>query len=149
MNSINEHIAMIFEEMAVMLEMDDVAFKPRAYEKAAQQIRNFPESLDVVYRQKGRDGLDAIPGVGTGLAEKIEEFLQTGRLGEYERYVKKYPVRISELRSVEGLGPKMIKELYQECGIRTLRDLEKAVKNHTLRSLPHLGEKKEERRGLP
>ena len=143
MNSINEHIAMIFEEMAVMLEMDDVAFKPRAYEKAAQQIRNFPESLDVVYRQKGRDGLDAIPGVGTGLAEKIEEFLQTGRLGEYERYVKKYPVRISELRSVEGLGPKMIKELYQECGIRTLRDLEKAVKNHTLRSLPHLGEKKE------
>lgn len=143
MNSINERIATIFDEMAVFLEMDGVAFKPRAYERAAEQIRHFPESIDVVYRQKGRDGLDAIPGIGTGLAEKIEEFLQTKHIGEYERYLQKYPVRISELRSVEGLGPKMIKELYNELGIKKLSDLERAVKQKKLRSLSGFGEKKE------
>lgn len=144
MDSLNEHIANIFDEMAVFLDMDGVAFKPRAYEKAAESIRDFPTRLDAVYCEKGRKGLDAVPGVGIGLTEKIEEFLRTNRIAEYERFKKKYPVRISELRMVEGVGPKMILILFKKLGVRTLNDLRKAVKQHKLQGLQGFGEKKEE-----
>lgn len=144
MNSVNETIASIFEEMAVFFDMDDVTFKPRAYEKAAESIRDFSDGLDDVYRERGRKGLSAIPSVGTGLAEKIEEFLKTKHIAEYEQFKKKYPVRISELRRVEGVGPKMILALYTKLGVQTLNDLRKAVKQHKLQGLPGFGEKKEE-----
>lgn len=144
MNSFNEHIANIFNEMSVFLDMDGVAFKPRAYEKAAESIRDFPQSLDVVYRERGRKGLDTVPGVGVGLAEKIEEFLKTRRIAEYRRYKKKYPVRISELQMVEGVGPKMMLILYKKLGVKTLNDLRKAIKQHKLRDLPGFGEKSEQ-----
>ncbi len=143
MNVINETIATIFDEIAVFLEMDSIAFKPRAYEKAAESIRDFPQGLDALYQQKGRKGLDTIPGVGAGLAEKIEEFLKTKRIAEYEQFKKKYPVRISELRAIEGVGPKMILMLYKKLGVRTLSDLRKAVQQKKLRGLPGFGEKKE------
>lgn len=144
MNLINEQIAKIFDEMAVFFDMEGIAFKPRAYEKAAENIRNFSEGIDSVYSEKGRKGLNAISGVGTGLAEKIEEFLKTKRIAEYEVYQKKYPIRISELRAVEGIGPKVILALYKNLGVRTVADLLQAVKRHKLRGMPGFGEKKEE-----
>ncbi len=143
MNTINETVTHIFDEMAVFLEMEGIAFKPRAYEKAAESIRDFPQGLDALYQQKGRKGLDALSGVGLGLAEKIEEFLKTKRIAEYERFKKKYPIHISELRAVEGVGPKMILMMYKKLGVRTLRDLRNAVQQKKLRDLPGFGEKKE------
>jgi len=143
LDNCNERIATIFDELAVLMEMNDVLFKPRAYEKAAGEIREYPENLDAVYRQKGRKGLDAIPGIGMGLAEKIEEFLKTKRIAEYERFKKKYPIHISELRRVEGVGPKMMLMLYKKLGVRTLKDLRSAVQQKKLRGLPGFGEKKE------
>lgn len=144
MNLINEQIAKIFNEMAVFFDIEGIAFKPRAYEKAAESIRSLPEELDVIYREKGRKGLDAIPSIGSGLAEKIEEFLKAKRIAEYEQFKKKYPIRISELRAVEGVGPKMILELYKNLGVRTMTDLLQAVRQHKLRTLSGFGEKKEE-----
>ena len=44
---------------------------------------------------------------------------------------------------IEGLGPKRLKVLYEKLGIRNLKDLEEAIKNHKIAILPGFGEKTE------
>src|SRR3989344_488879 len=125
--------------------MDDVAFKPRAFEKAAETIESLDESLEEVFSDQGEKGLLKIPGVGKGIAEHIVEVLKTGKLTIHEKLKKKYPVAIAELTSVEGIGPKTVKVLYKKLKIRNLEDLKKAAAQHKLSALPHFGKKSEDK----
>src|SRR5438045_1532274 len=74
----NAELARVFRDIAAYLDMDDVPFKPRAYEKAAQAIESHDRPLDAVYRAGGVKALREIPGVGTSMAEKLEELITTG-----------------------------------------------------------------------
>jgi DNA polymerase (family 10) len=146
----NGDIARIFREIAVYLDMDDVPFKPRAYEKAAYSIDALDQSLADIHAGGGEKALAQIPGIGKNMAEKIAELVTTGHLGYYEQLKKKMPVDVTGLTAIEGLGPKNVKALYGELGIKTLADLERAARAHKIRELPHFGEKSEEKilRGL-
>ncbi len=66
----NHDIATIFRSMAALLDMDDVPFKPQAYEKAADAIDATQEDVEDTFAQKGLKGLEDIPGVGTHIARK-------------------------------------------------------------------------------
>jgi len=140
----NQEIAKILYEISEYLEMEDVAFKPRAYEKAAHSIEALEESVSDIYKREGLKGLDKIPAVGSGIAEKIEELIKTGHLKYYEKLKKKMPVDIDELTAIEGVGPKMVMKLYKHLGIRNLKDLEKAAKIGKIRQLEDFGEKSEQ-----
>ena len=142
---INQALAKILHEIALYLEMDDVPFKPQAYERAALGLEILSEDVGAIYKKDGEKGLEKIPGVGRGIALKIIEFIENGQIDEYEKLKKKIPVNISELKAVEGLGPKNIKKLYKKLGIRNLNDLEKAAQSHKIRDLEGLGEKSEEK----
>lgn len=141
---INRELGRIFYETAVLLEMEGVTFKPRAYEKASQAIASLAEDVAEIYRRGGLKELEQIPEVGRGIAEKIEEYISTGRIKEYAKLKKKTPVDIADLRSVEGLGPKKIRMFWQKLKIRTLADLEEAARRGRIRRLPNLGAKTEE-----
>lgn len=52
-------------------------------------------------------------------------------------------MNVKELTSVEGLGPKKVKVLYQKLGIANLDDLKKAAKSHKIASLTGFGDKTE------
>ncbi len=104
----NQEVARLLNEMAIMLEMERIQFKPRAYEKAAQEVENYPENLEQLYKENGIKALMKVPSVGKSIAEHIEEILQGGTFKEYERLKKKVPVNISELAGVGGVGPQMI-----------------------------------------
>ena len=139
----NQEIAKIFYEMAQYLEMQGVAFKPQAYQKAALNLETLEEDAADIYKNECIEGLKRIPGVGEGIAKKIEEYLKTGKIKEYERLKKKTPVTLEELTGVEGLGPKKIKTLYQKLKIKNLKDLEKTAKTHKIAPLFGFGEKTE------
>lgn len=139
----NQEIAKIFYEISAFLEMEDIPFKPFAYEKAALTLENLEKDVKDIYKKGGIRALERIPGIGKSMAEKIEEYLKTGRIKYYENLKKKTPVKIDELVQVEGLGPKKIKVLYQKLGIRNLKDLEKAAKSHKIAPLFGFGEKTE------
>lgn len=141
---INQELAEIFYQMAEFLEMQDVEFKPRAYEKVARILESMAEGVDEIYKVGGHESLEKIPGVGESIAEKIEEYLKTNRIKEYEQLKKKCPVKLEELMKIEGLGPKTIKTLYQKLKIKNLRDLERAAKAEKIRGLEHFGEKTEQ-----
>lgn len=140
----NNEIARILREISEYLEMQSVPFKPRAYEKAAEVIEGLQEELLVIYQKGELKALKDIPGVGTSIAEHIEELLKTGKLTYYEQLKKKTPVDLSSLTRVQGLGPKKIKLLYQKLGIENLKDLEKAAKTGKIGKLEGFGKKSEE-----
>ncbi len=140
----NQEIAKILYEISEYLEMQNVQFKPRAYEKAAIAIEGLEENVADIFKKEGLKGLDRIPAVGEGIAKKIEELIKTGHLKYYERLKKKMPVSIDELTAVEGVGPKMVMKLYNRLGIKNLKDLEKAAKAGKIRTLEDFGKKTEE-----
>ncbi len=142
---INQKIADIFEEFGILLEMIRVEWKPRAYQKAATEIRALQEDIKEIYGNGGRNALDAIPFIGEHITEKIEEYLKSGHIQEYEILKKRFPMKVLELSRVEGLGPNMLRDLYDELNIRTLRQLEAAAKSHKIQKLKHFGEKIEEK----
>jgi len=139
----NQEIAKIFQKIAYFLEMEDVKFKPYAYEKAALTLEGLEKDVEEIYKKEGFEGLKKIPGVGESIAEKIEEYLKTGKIQYYEDYKRKYPINLDDLMGIEGLGPKRLKVLYEKLGVKNLKDLEEAIKAHKVSILPGFGEKTE------
>jgi DNA polymerase (family 10) len=138
----NAEIARILEEIAAMLEAEGVEWKPNAYRKAALTIATLSEDIEEVYKQ-GR--LRELPGVGESIAQKIEEYLKTGKIKYYEELKQKYPIDFASFSKIEGLGPKTIVKLYKFLKIKNLEDLKKAINEHKIRDLPGFGEKSEEK----
>lgn len=141
----NAEIAKLLSNMAAFHEMEGVPFKPRAYERAAGAIETLDETVADVFARGGRKALEDIPGVGPGIAAHLEEMLRTGTFKEYEQMRKRIPVNVEELNPIEGLGPKMIKLLYQKLRIKNIKDLEAAARAGKIRKLPHFGVKSEEK----
>lgn len=141
----NAEIAKILREIAFFLDMEEIPFKPRAYEKAAYAIEALDAPLDEIYRRGGIKGVEEIPGVGRSIAEKLVTLIETGKLPYYEGLRLKSPVDVEHLTAIEGLGPKKVKVLYDQLGIRTVDDLEHAALEGKIHQLPHFGEKSEQK----
>ncbi len=137
----NQLVAKILNNIADILELQEVQFKPQAYRRAAATIESLPEDVEAVYNQ-GK--LEELPGVGEHLAKKIAEIIQTGKLKYYEILQKEIKIDLEELNEIPFLGPKKIKVLYKKLGIKNVRDLEKALKQQKLRKLEGFGEKTEQ-----
>ena len=123
--------------------MDGVAFKPYAYQRAAINLETMEEDVEEIYKRGGIKALEEISGVGKNIAERIEEYLKTGKIKYYEQFKKRLPLNLGEMTSVEGMGPKKAKVLYQKLGIKDLKTLEKAAKAHKIAGLFGFGEKTE------
>jgi DNA polymerase (family 10) len=141
----NSEVARILRNISILLDMDDVPFKPRAYEKAALTIESLEEDIEKTYAEDGIKALKQIPGVGESIAEKIEELIKTGKLEYYEQLHKKAPVDLESLTLIEGLGPKTIKTLWQQLKIRNVDELEKAALAHEISQLPGFKKKAEDK----
>jgi len=139
----NQEIAKIFYEIANYLEMEGVAFKPYAYQKAALTLETLEKDVEEIYKRGGVKALKEIPGVGESIAKQIEEYLKTGKVNGYEKLKKKTPINLEEIIAVEGVGPRKAKTLYQKLGIRNLKDLERVAKSHKISPLFGFGEKTE------
>ena len=140
----NAEIAQLLSEIAEYLEMDDVPFKPRAYQKVADVIESLDEEIVEIYKKGGLKAIGAIPGVGISIAKTIEEYVTTGRVAYHEELKKKIPVDLRSLTAVEGLGPKKIKKLYKQIGIKNLQDLEVAATSGKLAEVEGFGVKSAE-----
>ncbi len=140
----NKQISKIISEIADILQMqpNPEIFKIRAYQRAAREIEEYPESLSNI---KDIEKIKKIPGIGQSIAEKIIEIAETGTCEYYEQLKNTIPVNITELNRIEGIGPKKIKRFYDELGIKSLFDLEKALKEKRIRNLRGFTAKSEEK----
>ncbi len=139
----NEDIAMIFEEMADLLEIEEAnPFRVRAYRNAARTIRGLGKDLDGMLAA-GED-LTRLPGIGKDLAAKIEEILATGHAKALDTLHKAVPASLEALLKIPGLGPKRVKVLYKDLKINNLKQLEAAARSGKIAGLSGFGTKTEQ-----
>lgn len=138
----NQEVANMLYEIGDLLEIKgEMVFKVRAYRRAAQAIESLSRDIEDIYKE-GK--LDEVPGVGKGIAEKIAEFLEKGKLKYLEDLKRGLPPGFEEMLAIEGIGPKKVKLFYEKLKIRSVKELEKAAKEGRLRKIPTLGEKTEQ-----
>ncbi len=135
----NTEIIEILENIAVLLELKgESIFKSRAYQKAARSIEFMSEE---VAKLVAEERLKEIPGVGEAISKKLTELVRTGHLDYYEKLKAEFPAGINLLMEVPGIGPRTALLLTKELGIASIDDLEKAVSDGRVASLPRMGEK--------
>jgi len=80
----NKKIAKIFYEIADLLEIKGVIFKPAAYRKAAKFLDDSGTDISLAYEEKGLKGLEDLPSIGKSMAKKIEEYLKKNKIKYYQ-----------------------------------------------------------------
>ncbi|WP_457568823.1 DNA polymerase/3'-5' exonuclease PolX [Desulfurobacterium sp.] len=139
----NKELARIFDEWADILEFKgDNPYHIRAYRNAARIINDLSEDIEVLAKE-GK--LSSLPGIGKRLQAKILEFLKTGKIEEFEKLKTEVPDTIFTLLDIPGVGPKTVKLLYEQLGIRSLEDLKRAIEQGKLYQLPGFRQKKVEK----
>lgn len=138
----NQEVAKILLEISGMLSLsNENTFRIKAYERAAKAI----ESLTLPIEDfPDKDKLKAIPGIGEGIASKIEEYLSGGSIKYLDELRKKYPEGLLEIIGIPGMGPGKAKILFEELKISNLKELKEYAKKGKLKGLPGFGEKTEE-----
>jgi len=140
--TLNKEIARIFNEIADFLEIKgELSFKINAYRRAAQNIENLSKDISELFKE---NKLHTIPGVGKELAEKIKQFIETGKVKKHEELKAEIPVGLLEIMRVPGVGPKKAKLFYEKLKIDSIDKLEEAARSHKLSTLPGIQKKTEE-----
>jgi len=133
-----EQITSVLERIAILLELkEENPFKIRAYTNAARAIETFGGNIA---NFQDEEALAKIPGIGKSIAEKIKELAATGSLKYFEELSAEFPPGIMELFSLSGLGAKKIKGLYDQLGISSIEQLQKACEDGRVAELPGFGE---------
>jgi DNA polymerase (family X) len=134
-NDAVEAVLLEYADLLSILSQDP--FKPRAYEKAARAVGGYPADIGGFDVKE----LRAIPGVGTSIAEKVHEFLQTGTMVAVEELRAQIPAGVRQLMAIPGLGPKRAWVLHQELGVDSVDQLLEAVNEGRLSDLKGFGPK--------
>ena len=144
----NREVADLFDKMANVLEFkDENPFKISAYRKASRVLGDLTKDIEEI----AQDGeLKKVPGIGEGMAQKIEEYLKTGKISKYEEAKRGVSDELIAMMDIPGMGPKTLSMVHKEKGICNFSQLEKAIEEGSLVGLPGIGEKKVEniKRGI-
>jgi DNA polymerase (family X) len=136
----NQELARMFGRIADALELKgETGFRVLAYRKAARALVDLGADIETL---DAADRVLEIPGVGEGIAKKIHEYLATGRMHKYDEVVASLPPGLFELLSIQGVGPKTVKQLYDKLGVTTPAELKQAIESGRFAELPGMGEKK-------
>lgn len=136
--SANEALAVLLEDMQAMMELlGEDSFRASAHGRAARTMRDLP--ADVMSME--RAALLAIDGIGPKLADKMMEFVASGRIAEHAALAAQVPPGLLTLLGVSGLGPKTIRAMWQTLSIVDIPSLERAIADGTLLTLPRMGQK--------
>ena len=137
----NGDLARIFHEIGDMLEVKgELVFKTVAYHRAADAIGRSPVDLVAAYRSGTPP---RIPGVGAAISDKMAELARTGHMAFYDRLKTEIPPGLVELLQIPGLGPKTVRQLYQELKIESIDALHSAAEAGLLRGLRGMSERTE------
>jgi DNA polymerase (family 10) len=138
----NKVLASLFHKMADCYRYlgKDERFRALAYENVARILNNMNE--DIALYSKDVKTLDAIGGIGERIAEKIIEYLHTGKIKTFEKLKKQVPYELLELMDITSIGPATLKTLHDELHIKNKDELIAAIESGRLSKLKGFGNKK-------
>jgi len=138
----NAELAAMFETIADILEIKgELVFKVRSYRKAARVLADLTEDVEKLAAE-GR--LRQMDGIGQATAEKIEEYLKTGKMKRYEEEKASIPPGLLDMLKIPGMGPRTVAMLHKRLKIDTIEKLTTAARAGKLDDLPGMGKKKVE-----
>jgi DNA polymerase (family 10) len=140
----NKSIAGILYETADLLEVDGQdSFRIRSYRNAAEAIEGFPQQITELIEDPKQ--VLAIPGIGRGMLNNLNEMLHEGKLSLHAEMLKKYRPSMLELLKVQGLGPKTVALIWSAHQVCDLEGVEQLAREGKIRELPRMGEKHEQK----
>jgi DNA polymerase (family 10) len=136
----NAEIAESLREMADLLEISGAnPFRVRAYRNAAYTVEEQPRGVrDMV---ANGDDLTELPGIGADLARSITQLVQDGQFPELEAIKQQIDPGVRGIMRIPGLGPKRVRKLHDDLGIRNVDELQAAVSANQLAGVSGLGQK--------
>jgi len=133
----NEQVAQLLENIARLLTLKhDDPYRIGAYSDAARNIAGIADDIEVLHR---RGQLEEIRGVGSSIAEKVAEYLETGRSSYEQELERELAPDAPDLLELPSIGPVRARMIRERLGISTVPELERAARDHRLRALPGIG----------
>jgi predicted flap endonuclease-1-like 5' DNA nuclease len=101
-------------------------FRARAYRKAAEVVERLTRPVSAILAAEGREGLDALPGIGPRIAAALAELTLTGRWTQLDR-VRGVSQPETVFRTIPGIGPALAHRLVEDLHLSSLEALESAA----------------------
>ena len=135
----NAQIAAQLREAAALVEAQGGnPFRVGAYRKAADSVAHAHEPVRSLFDRQGRAGLEALPGVGPGIANAIAEMLVSGRWAQLAR-LRGDADPEALFCTVPGIGPETAHAVHEALHVDTLEALEAAAHDGRLEDVPGVG----------
>ncbi len=109
------------------------------YPRLAHAISRHPESIEAMHQE---DRLDQFPGVSGIISGIIGELIETGtckKMDEGDEFFTPPPRSVLELTDIQRLGAKTARTLYQDHGIASLEDLDRAIADGNVAKIKGIG----------
>jgi len=127
----NKEIAKIFEQMGEVVEVQGGnRFRVNAFHNAARMLGEMSEDVS----QFDEKQLAELHGIGKGNAQRIREYVDTGRIAEHDELMQQIPTGILALLAIPNLGPKTIAQLWQEAGVTDMATLKQKLETEAGRA---------------
>ncbi len=140
--SLKQEIIKTLENIAELLEFkEENPFKINAFRNGANIIRNLTDDIEPLIKD---NSIKNIKGIGKGIQSVIYDYYENGKSADLENLAKDIPDGIMDLLKIHGLGVKKVKVIYNQLGITTIEQLEKACLNNEISTLKGFGEKIQE-----
>jgi DNA polymerase (family X) len=134
----NKQIAAKFDLLAKLMELhDENPFKIKSYVYAFGSLRKLEGDMSSMTTEE----LTKIPGIGASIVDKIREIISTGDMKVLADWRAKTPEGVQDMLRIKGLGPKKVKQIWQEMEIDSIGELLYACQENRLVNFKGFGEK--------
>jgi DNA polymerase (family X) len=139
----NAYIAEQLEAFASLLDLSGAGYyTSRAYRRAAETIRETKAPIaELVAEGRAQE----LRGIGAGIAARLRELVETGRIAELEELERDVQPELIGLGRFLGVGPKRMVEIGRALGVSTADEFREAARSGRLTSVPGIGAQTEKR----
>ncbi len=134
--------ALLLERYALLLELaGDNPYKARAYTAAAEALARLDGPLSSALES---ERFRSIRGIGEGIIATLTELAQTGTIAHLSELERQIPPGVVQLTELRGVGAKKARLLWQQCGITSIEQLERACLQHRIATCKGFSPRSEE-----
>src|SRR5712691_12573216 len=139
----NATIAEQLESFAALLDLSGSSFYTScAYRRAGETIS---ETKSPIAELVAARRVDELRGIGPGIATRLRELVETGRIAELDELEREVQPELIGLGRFLGVGPKRMVEIGKALGVSTAEEFRVAAREGRLTSVSGIGPQTEQR----